>query len=377
MKSASVAASVASLACLVQAQDICQSRYCYYNGVLCDRSILGNCPPCLSGSVGGSGVKCTDTLLLGVCAQLGIGDTKCTKPWSGSTTPSPTPTDDNSTPSPTDDGSSSGPTEDPLPIVTPKPTETPTQTPKTTSTTSTPTTTKPTSSNTSTTKPVTTSPTTTTPTSTDPQNAPTTEPANSGTGSDTKKDSSGLGVGAYIGIGVGALAVLLLAGFIVYRMKNREDDEDEDEETGYKPTTAQAQYNPYSNNPAPYEPRPPAIALPAATAAANLRSKLNNQSDSNSVSSEPRQPPPSEEKPLVVSAPTVQEGSRRQKSVHTDVWGNVPSSFREGVDSSSNSGSFLSPASLRQTGNSANSDGNSANGDGKRRDNDTTMSVEF
>ncbi|KAF0689698.1 Aste57867_18881 [Aphanomyces stellatus] len=351
--------TAAVVAVLGAVRDPCETQYCTLDdGTTCDRSLM-TCPTCIN-----SKKKCKTTDILGTCTFVGFGDyTSCTAPWKNPDNPS--------TPSPTN---SSDPTDSPTTTATPtttKATKTPAPTTTDAPTTTAPvTTSKPTLNNTTkpTTKPLTTSASSTTTTLT-PSETPS-PTMDSNTSQQNKKDDSsgGMGIGAWIGIAVGAAAFIAIVAFLVYRMKHRDDDdEEEDEIVSYnkQPRTEPAQYNPYGNKP----PAPSTEAAPAMAAAANLRAKLNqSEQSSDSYGAQRSQ--------QVSHQGSMNEGGR-VKSVHADVWGNVPTSFREGgVGESSFNGSFMSEDDLRRTGNSTgHSSGNRS--DSKVRDNETRLSVEF
>ncbi|RQM29337.1 hypothetical protein B5M09_012155 [Aphanomyces astaci] len=315
--------------------DVCLSRFCLRdNDATCDRK-FEKCPVCLSLDI--KVIRCTSPTL-GFCSVLGFGDKKCNVTWEAPDNP------ENPTTAPVE--TTEAPTTTVKPIRT---TAAPTTTRAINTTTAVPTTTK---------ASVTTKPTTT-PVATSALEVPTTQPTTTA----PKQDDAGTGAGwiTYAGIGVGAAVVIAFVALLVLRMKRREEDDEDDEISSYKQPTAaeQAQYNPYSNNNNPPPSEQPAVA------ASNLRANLD-----------PPTSQVSDNVPGGVAAPAaaaavVTEGPR-QKSVHTDVWGNVPSSYRENdVASYSGNDSFLSDgSSLRRTG-------NSASGDGKIRDNETRLSVEF
>ncbi|OQR94469.1 hypothetical protein ACHHYP_01250 [Achlya hypogyna] len=245
------------------AQSICKNRICTTEkGQSCDR-LLETCPVCMGTDSSGS-IVCKATNLIGSCSIVGIGGfQKC-----GQYDPSS---------SSSGSGSGSGHVTH-KPTVTPTPTTTtvapttaaPTTTPPAT-TTSSPTTTSPATTK----KPVTKSPITT-PTassSSGSDSTATATPAPTQTvnnGKATTTTDSGTNWALYGGIAAGALVLVALVMVVVLRM-NRHDDDDDDEP--YKPTAPTTSQTYASNAPASTYNN----SGSAAVVAANLRAQIDGQ----------------------------------------------------------------------------------------------------
>ncbi|EQC34154.1 hypothetical protein SDRG_08362 [Saprolegnia diclina VS20] len=369
----------------VDAQAICKQRTCTTDtGLFCDRA-LQTCPECMGADSSTGTTVCKPTNFIGTCNVVGIGGfQKCgkyTPPSSGSGSGSgsggitPKPTTVKPTLAPTLAPTTLAPTTTEPVVTTLAPTTTPTATTK-----------KPTSTTPKTTPATTTSSSSgsgATPT-------PTATPSNANNAHPNSTTDSGINWALYGGIAGGAVVLIAVVLVVVLKMNNRDDDDDDEP---YKPTAPATSQN-YTSTAAAttYE------GGSAAVVAANLRAQIdgqnqpqatynpygnNNNNQSQTYNNYGQQPhdnysnpqssyaqpnqynntnnhgyaPAQQDYTAVSVAPAAKP---RSDVTHSDVWGNVPSSYQDGTPTAKNKLAHPAPTHASDV-----------------RDNETRLSVEF